>query len=153
MVVNWVLRNHDVAELHRAVTVATPFYGYGGQVHRWFEGEPLFNGLGKDKIIRLICSMPACYSFQFMPEPVFTKNQAALAVDPSYPLGSYPSFDKTTNAVADPFKPTTNGGRHRYPSASASGFDLQELARAKQLVTQLAAPLPAPLARAPVLAA
>ena len=27
-----------------AITVGTPFYGYPGQVRRWFEGEPYLTG-------------------------------------------------------------------------------------------------------------
>jgi hypothetical protein len=32
----------------RAVTVADPFYGYDGQIHRWFEGEQYLNHLGQN---------------------------------------------------------------------------------------------------------
>ena len=41
MVVNQILRSNDpmLASLKSAITVATPFYGYAGQMHRWFEGE------------------------------------------------------------------------------------------------------------------
>src|SRR5262249_24092482 len=47
MIVNLILRNNDpiVAHMTQAITVATPFYGSPGQVHRWFEGEPYLNGL------------------------------------------------------------------------------------------------------------
>ncbi len=41
MVVNLILRqfNSLLANMTRAVTVSSPFYGYDGQTHRWFEGE------------------------------------------------------------------------------------------------------------------
>jgi hypothetical protein len=57
MVVNWILRNNASATLRKAITVAAPFYGYGGQPHRWFEGEQLLNGPGdifKKRIIKTI---------------------------------------------------------------------------------------------------
>ena len=41
MVVNLILRaTIPSSPTWKLVTVATPFYGYAGQVHRWFEGEP-----------------------------------------------------------------------------------------------------------------
>ena len=147
MVVNWILRKHNVAELRWAVTVATPFYGYGGQTHRWFEGEPLFNALGTDNIIKVITSMPGNYPYQFLPTGVFMANQQALAADPNYPLAAYPSLDKTTGALADAYSPTTNGALHRYPDQSASGFDMQEVKRAKKLVTFLASGLDPQIAK------
>ena len=29
--------------MRRAMTVGSPLYGYGGQVHRYFKGDPDFN--------------------------------------------------------------------------------------------------------------
>ena len=148
MVVNWILRKHEVAEMRWAITVATPFYGYGGQEHRWFEGEPYFNFLGQDKIIKVITSMPGCYSYQFLPESVYLANKVALAADPAYPLAAYPSTDKTTPAVvADAYNPKTQGSLHRYPAQSTSGFDPIELARAKKLVKFLASDLDPKIAK------
>jgi hypothetical protein len=146
MVVNWALRSSApiMGGLHKAITVATPFYGYGGQLHRWFEGEKFLNGIFdvfKNDIIRTICSLPGCYAWQFLPHPVYLANQAALAADPNYPLLVYPSVDLATGAIADPYDPQTNGALGRYPSASASGFDLVELASGEALVTFLASSL------------
>ena len=81
--VNWILRERNglLGNLHRAITVAGPFYGYGGQAHRWFEGEPLLNGLFdvfKSDIIRAICSFPTCYTWMYMPYATFQDNEAAL---------------------------------------------------------------------------
>ncbi len=142
MIANWILRKHDVAQLRRVITVATPFYGYGGQTHRWFEGEPYFNDLiGKDKIIKVITSMPGNYAYQFLPESVYAANQARLAADPNFPLAAYPSRDKATGVPADPYNPKVNGTLHRYPSKTASGFDTNELKKAKKLVKLLASDL------------
>lgn len=146
MVVNWALRSGAaiMAGLDKAITVATPFYGYGGQLHRWFEGETLLNGpfdIFKDGIVRAICSFPGCYEWLFLPYPTFLAAALALNTDPDYPLASYPSVDVATGAIADPYNPQTSGSLGRYPSSSASGFDVVELATAKVLVDFLSSPL------------
>jgi hypothetical protein len=152
MIVNWILRSAhpNVATMSLAITVATPFYGYSGQVHRWFEGEPYLNGLFdifKKGIIKVICSLPACYAWEFLDEKTFNDNAAALAADPNYPLWTYPSVDKTLGTVADPYNPKTNGNLSRYPASSATGFDAKELADAKNLVRYLASSLDPKLAK------
>jgi len=132
-----------------AITVATPFYGYASQVHRWFEGQPPFNGLlnaFRKKIIKSICSFPACYAWMFLDEQTYTDNQAALAADPKYPLAAYPSTDKTKGTIADPYDPQKKGALSRYPAPGATGFDAAELAHAKTLVRYLASDLDPTLA-------
>jgi hypothetical protein len=144
MVVNWIFRkNHaNTANMYRAITVATPFYGYASQMHRWFEGEPYVNGLGgayKTKVIKAICSAPAAYTWLYLDEQTFKNNEPALGNDPHYPLPTYPCVDATTTSVrADPYNPQTNGSLTRYPSAVQSGFSLQELKDARQIVRHLA---------------
>jgi hypothetical protein len=152
MVVNWILRkNHpNGANLQKAITVATPFYGYSGQVHRWFEGESYLNGffdIYKKGIIKTLCSFPSCYAWQFLDHQTFVQNQAALAADQNFKLLTYPSLDKSTGAVADPYRPKTNGILSRYPSASASGFDKKELKQGRLLARYLASPLAPALAQ------
>jgi pimeloyl-ACP methyl ester carboxylesterase len=148
MVVNWILRKSPgspiAANLRSAITVATPFYGYSGQLHRWFEGDPDFNWLSKTKLIRTICSLPACYAWQFLDEQTFDENEAAFNADVTYPLTAYPSRDKTTNAVADPYHPLMNGDRGRY--RTDTGFDTQELNQAGKLVRYLSSDLAPTLA-------
>ncbi|MDM0109956.1 hypothetical protein QTH97_33955 [Variovorax sp. J22R24] len=142
MIVNWILRKHDTPALKAAVTVATPFYGYGGQIHRFFEGEPLLNLLDQVKVRRVLTSMPALYAFQFLDaKKTFARYGAALAADPNYPLTAYPSTDKDTGEVADPYYPSTNGALHRYPTISQTGFDLGEVKKARKLVQFLASDL------------
>ena len=51
------------ATLRKVITVAAPFYGYGGQLHRWFEGESLVNGVAAlldytKGIIKALSSFP-----------------------------------------------------------------------------------------------
>ncbi|MET0207942.1 MAG: hypothetical protein ABW220_02805, partial [Burkholderiaceae bacterium] len=144
MVVNWIFRqNHPgVANMHRAITVATPFYGYASQLHRWFEGEPYLHGpfgVFKEKIVKAISSMPACYTWLYLGKKTYDANHVALAADPDYPLATYPCMDKTVpTVVADPYDPREAGNRSRYPSAAATGFDRNELKRAGRLVARLA---------------
>lgn len=138
MIVNLILRQYNslLANMTRAVTVATPFYGYDGQIHRWFEGDQYFNELGKMKVIRVISSMPACYTLPYLDAVTYSANQPALAQDPQFPLADYPSHDAANPAqIADPFNPV---GR-RYPGNT--GFDLSELNHGRQIFQQLAAPV------------
>ena len=152
MIVNWILRRQhpNVANMRLAITVAAPFYGYAGQVHRWFEGQPPFNGpfdTLKKRMIKMICSFPACYAWMFMDEQTFIDNQAALAADAAYPLASYPSTDKTAPlVVADPYNPQLKGAKSRYPAPSATGFDAAELKHGKKIVRYLASALDPALA-------
>ena len=147
LVVNWALRSGApiMAGLDKAITVATPYYGYSGQLHRWFEGEEYLNGLGlfTKGVIKAICSFPGCYEWMFLPHEVFIAEQAALCADPDYPLCDYPSVDFTDNdVIADPYNPQMDAKNRRYPTpAKEGGFDLLELACAKALVITLASAL------------
>jgi hypothetical protein len=141
MLVNWALRSSRpiMGGLDQAITVATPFYGYGGQVHRWFEGEPFLNFGNQYRagIISAICSFPGCYAWMFLPHPIYLANAAAFATDPNYPLAAYPSADAGGAGIVDPYNPLTTGPLHRYPAA----VDDLELAIGKILVTVLASSL------------
>ena len=53
--------NPLVDEMHRAVTVATPFYGYAGQLHRYFEGDPELNFEGRARVTRVLSSLRGGY--------------------------------------------------------------------------------------------
>jgi hypothetical protein len=145
LVVNWILRTTDPPPptLRRVITVAAPFYGYGGQLHRWFEGEPLVNGGGaftKD-IVKAISSFPGCYSWHFLPEAFYNAHQADFQNDLAYPLASYPSVDLMTGNPADPYNPQPPG--QRYPTKAQSGFDTAELGQAATLFGALTSPLSA----------
>ena len=143
LVVNWILRNIDPlpGTLRKVITVAAPFYGYGGQLHRWFEGEPYANGGGAftSDIIKAISSFPGCYAWHFLPKGFYEANEAAFNSDP-YPLASYPSVDfKTPTTPADPYDPQPPD--ERYPKKTQTGFDMDELAKAANLFAQLTSPL------------
>lgn len=154
MIVNLILRGNDpiVANMTHAITVATPFYGYPGQVHRWFEGEPLLNGASppggfKQDMMETIASLPGLYSLHLLDEGTWsnTANQSVLtAHDPEFPLPSYPSMDATNAGLrADPYNPQTNGSLRRFPAMT--GFDRHELEYARLQFQQLAAPMDAKL--------
>ncbi len=153
MVVNYVLRKYNQnfgASLSKVITVATPFYGYAAQVHRWFEGESAFNGVfnqWRTGVIKVICSMPGLYALHFLEGPLFDLHQTALANDVDAPLNEYPSLDETDHMVrADPYHPTTLGLKRRYPNGT-SGFDHAELERGRKIARYLAGPFnPATLA-------
>ncbi len=141
MIVNLILRQYSalLANMSRAVTVGAPFYGYDGQLHRWFEGDQYFNHLGKRKVISVISSMPACYTLPYLDAGTYAANQAALTHDQEdarYSLNDYPSRDAANPVqMADPFNPVGQ----RYPNNT--NFDLAELQHGLQIFQQLTAPL------------
>jgi len=128
--------------LARAITVGTPFYGYGGSKHFYFAGmEPLNPFYGKREMASIIGSMQGPYALFFLDLATYQQNQAALANDP-YPLSAYPSLDSANaNLEADPYNPKRNGHQMRYPDGG--WFDeLGELKHAQLIRAQIAAPLP-----------
>lgn len=146
MVANLILRGNDqiLATMTHVITVGTPFYGYAGQVHRWFEGEPYLNlfGLFKQDMMETIASLPAMYVLHFLDEATYTNSttQAALKQDPNFPLPTYPSRDApTASLLADPYNPLTNGALVRYPTLT--GFARAELDYARLQFQQLASPM------------
>ena len=145
MLVKLILENgdHDVAQnLKSAVTVATPFYGYGAQAHRWFEGEELLNGDGheiKSKLVRVICSMPGLYVLHYLDRDTYERDRAGLESD-AYPLKRYPSIDLATQQPFEPWQQqSAPNGRVRYPT-KAMHFMLRELDYAHGVYKTLAKP-------------
>lgn len=137
MIVNLILHqaNSLLDTMTRAITVAAPFYGYDGQIHRWFEGDQYFNQLGKTAVIEVISSMPACYTLPYLDNGTYNLYLAQLQADPDFPLQDYSSHDAATRAqIADPFNPV---GR-RYPANT--GFDMNLLNDGLQVFQQLALP-------------
>jgi hypothetical protein len=137
MIVNLILHqaNSLLDTMSRAITVAAPFYGYGDQVHRWFEGVELFNKLGEMNVIRVISSMPGCYTLGYLDENTYNLYRAQLQGDPDFPLSAYPSHDAVNpGQIADPFNPV---GR-RYPGST--GFDMNLLKDGLHIFRQLALP-------------
>jgi len=132
--------NPYVQLMKRAITVATPFYGYGGQLPRYFVGDPDLNHFYPKRVVtRVISSLAAEYTVLFLDEDTYNRDGAALAADPNYPLLTYPSLDAHTGTIADPYNPKTNAGRVRYPQNY--GFDHLMLQSGKLLHQQVTAPL------------
>ena len=129
MIVNLILRNGApiLANMTSAITVATPFYGYPGQVHRWFEGEDLLNLFGylEQAMMEMIATLPGLYTLHFLDTQTWDANEAALTSG-EFPIAKYPSVDATdTTLRADPYNPNTYGSLVRYPGMT--GFNRTEL--------------------------
>jgi pimeloyl-ACP methyl ester carboxylesterase len=136
MVVTLMLQQNNalLSTMSRAITVASPFYGYDGQIHRWFEGEPLLNHLGRPQVVKVIASLPGVYVLPYLDRPTFLLNEAALNGDPDYPLNAYPSHDLANGTLeVDPFNP----GTLRYPQNI--GFSMNELQLAVSTYQKVAA--------------
>ena len=146
MIVKLILNQQNnpyVQLVHSAVTVATPFYGYGGQLGRYFIGDPdLYLFYSKRNLVRIVSSLAGGYTLMFLDEETFQRDGAALGNDPQFPLPNYPVLDAITGARADPYAPGSNGGMVRYPQNY--GFNPVHLARAKLMCQQVAAPFASP---------
>jgi hypothetical protein len=132
--------NPYVQLMKRAITVATPFYGYGGQLPRYFVGDPDLNHFYPKRVVtRVISSLAAEYTVLFLDEDTYNRDGAALMADPKYPLPAYPSLDAQTGTIADPYNPKTKAGKVRYPQNY--GFDLLTLNSGKLLHKKITTPL------------
>ena len=154
MVVKQILNqstNQYVQKMKRAITVGSPFYGYGGQVHRFFKGDSQINWTlnpnGAQRAAGIVSTLPGGYELLFLPEATYNNNQNAFANDPGgYNLLSYPSMDATNPGQrADPYNPipippaTDPNGKVRY--ISSCGFDMNLLAAGKVASTKVTQPL------------
>src|SRR5215470_839830 len=160
MVVKLILNeesNTYVQRMARAITVASPFYGYGGNVPRYFKGDPDLNWTlgsgGTAKVTEVVSTLASAYQLQFLDEATYNANQAALANDPDgYNLMSYPSMDAATVGLrADPYNPVPGQpgpgatGNVRY--ISNHKFDWSLLASALSVYQSVASPLSATAAK------
>jgi hypothetical protein len=144
MIVKLILQGgRGLDGMNKAITVATPFYGYGGQIHRWFEGEPLLNHLGENKIdiIKTLGSLPSSYTLNWLGEDTFNAIRGHLGSG-DFAIQGYPSKDR-----ADPYSPPEpdQNGRVRYPARL--GFSLEELTLGRKVCGQLVMDLPDELAK------
>jgi len=135
-----------IAKIWRAITVATPFYGYGGQLHRFFKGEPYLNWYyGTSRMAQIISSMLGVYTLQFLDYDTYRRDKGLLEKEPDYPLRDYPSRDAQSRAPADPCNPTQQANSFRYPTAD--WFKWAELEHARGIYRQVAVPLTDPAVR------
>lgn len=134
-----------VAAIDRAISVGSPFYGYAGQLNRYFKGDPDIERLSFEynerNLVELISSLCGPYTLLYPDEATYRRDKAALAQDAAFPLTRYPLMDHETGALADPYNPQQNGGDVRYPRNF--GFDPAELAKARKTYQALAKPLDA----------
>ena len=150
MVVKAILNstaNRFVQRVEKAITVATPFYGYGGQIHRFLKGDPYLSpGLFPCSVIASITSsLPGGYEYLYLDHPTYRANQVALANDPEgFNLSAYPSMDiDNPMEVADPYDPTPDAnGKVRYPLQF--GFDFELLQKGKATAHNVARPFADP---------
>ena len=113
MVVKRILNettNAYVQQMTGAITVATPFYGSGGQVHQFFVGESDLNATlepdGASRCTKIVSTLPANYEILFLDLLTYKANQAAFLADPAgYNLPQYPSTDANMGQAADPYDP------------------------------------------------
>ena len=101
--------NFYVQKMKRAITVAAPFYGYGGQVHRYFKGDPDLNAdpfYGATTVTEVVSTCPGPYELMFLDGATYDANKAAFQNDPDgYNLTAYPSLDAASGQRADPYNP------------------------------------------------
>ena len=130
--------NQYVQSLKSAVTVASPFYGYGGQLSRYFIGDPDLNPIyGNQTVTQIVSSLAGGYSLLFLDASTYARDGGKLKQDARYPLLDYPISDTTTGAPADPYNPQTKGTKVRYPQLY--GFDPHMLNSGKATYQQVAA--------------
>ena len=107
--------NKYVRKMRRAMTVGSPLYGYGGQVHRYFKGDPDFNRFYRPTTVtEIISTCPGGYELMFLDEETFDANKTAFEHDPGgYDLKCYPSLDASSGERADPYNPVPGQPRRR----------------------------------------
>jgi hypothetical protein len=147
MIVKWLLNEIDAgsamagdigAGLQHAVTVGTPFYGYGGQTHRYFKGEP---ELGEEtyrasELARTIATMQGGYALLFLDWQTWRDHEDGLRAG-QFPAPRYPSRDAATGEPADPYNPAAGPkGTMRYPTWVKRPM----LDRGRELYRELARP-------------
>lgn len=136
--------NQYVQRAKKAITVATPFYGYGEQIRRFLKGDPnlLWAGFPRSVSATIVSSLPGGYEYLYLDYPTYLANQAAFASDPEgYHLLAYPCMDQDkATEVADPYDPQPGAdGRVRYPLLY--GFESGLLYRGNVTARNISSPL------------
>ena len=143
LVVKLLLEDNDarLSGVDRALTFGTPFYGYGGQLQRFFAGDPMLNDIyDAETVARIVSTFPAVYSLMFCDHQTFVRDGGALG------LTAYPVLDTNTHAPADPYSPQPNANPHlfRYPEFQrANWFSTELLAATASVRARMTRPLPA----------
>jgi hypothetical protein len=128
-----------------AITVGTPFYGYGGQTRRFLFGEKALNwsladpGNQNREMARIMATMPGGYEFLFMSKDVYLCNERAFCNDTDYPLEAYPSVAVDYKGDADPYNPQDTKDAAFYPLFNK--HNLQMLAAGRDVAKEVAQPV------------
>jgi hypothetical protein len=124
----------DLADdLRGMISVGTPFYGYFGQLDRFYNGVKYFNMLyTAPAVAQITSSWPGMYSL--LPIDQFTYNDQHAALG----LASYPVVDAANGDPVDPYNPSS---LPRYPNWVRK----TDIPRGLNMRHKLAAPLPGPL--------
>ena len=136
-----------VQRVKKAITVATPFYGYGGQIHRYLQGDPLLSPtpIPRSATARIISSLPGGYEYLYLDHESYEANKEAFKNDSDgFNLAAYPSIDRDDpRVVADPYdaQPDDNG-MVRYPLNY--GFESSLLYRGKVIARRVSCALADP---------
>ena len=158
MVVKMIMNdasNAFVQNLQCAITVASPFYGYGGHIHRFFKGDPDLNwtegAQGASAVTRITSTLPAGYELLFMEKATYDSNAAAFQADPEgFDLPVYPCLDEATGQPADPYNPVPSDGAVDQNGlvrfVDGCGFQWPLLHNARTIVGQVSQPLPSAVA-------
>lgn len=146
MVVKHIMNDYRdgyVQKMKGAITVASPFYGYGGQLPRYFKGFSVVNGTvephGATKITKAISSMPGGYELLFLDGATYDANKCEFAKDPDpdFRLTSYPSMDENKIDRADPYNPIDDPAHKKVRYISSCGFDRNMLCLGRLALREL----------------
>jgi hypothetical protein len=133
-----------VQRVKRAISVATPFYGYGAQIHKYLKGESLVP-LAPSVTAKIISSLPGGYEYLYLDHETYQANKMAFVNDQDgYNLTGYPSMDRDDpTVVADPYdaQPDDNG-MVRYPLHY--GFESSLLYRGNVIARRVSSPFTDP---------
>jgi hypothetical protein len=138
-------RDSYVQKMKGAITVASPFYGSGGQLPRYFKGFSVVNSTvgnhGATKITKAISTMPGGYELLFLDGARYDANKVEFANDSDFSLISYPSMDVNEADRADPYNPIDEPATRKVRYISSCGFDRKLLDLGKLALDDLAKPL------------
>jgi hypothetical protein len=112
MIVKWMLNDHTLPlwqNLQVAVTVGAPFYGYAGQSHRYFEGEPLIGtAYNLPNLTKTLATLKGGYYLFFCDAATYDAHEPALVAD-TYPPPGYPSVNPDDASRLDPYDRSVRG--------------------------------------------
>ncbi|WP_299848738.1 hypothetical protein [uncultured Roseovarius sp.] len=120
---------HLAKDLQGMISVGSPFYGYFGQLDRFYNGVEYFNMLYSAPVVaKITSSWPGMYSLLPIDEMTYDHSHKAIG------LTSYPVVDSESGKPVDPY---SSSSFSRYPKWTRTG----EIPRGFSVRQVLAAPL------------